>query len=256
MRNFIFGGLATLLVLISGALITSFSGLAPVAAVTEEPAVIKWFLHNTFERSVARRAESVTVPDDLNNPQRIQRGASNFASMCAGCHTAPGASPTAVSQGLNPAAPAADKLTHLSPAERFWVIRNGVMMTGMPAFGPSHDDSELWALVAFTEQLADLDAEGYQRLVQAGRAQQPAGDGHAHSHMNDAGHEAGDAGHDSETDTAASGASDHHGAAASGADTGADYHAESADTPDHHAPEPEKAPPADADDHSGHSHAH
>lgn len=211
MRNFILGSLFSLLALGAGALITSYSGLVPVAAVTEEPPIIKWFLHNTFERSVALGAESIAVPDDLDNPQHIQRGAANFADMCAGCHTPPGALPTAASQGLNPPAPAADKLEHLSPAERFWVIRNGVMMTGMPAFGPSHDDSQLWALVAFSEQLADLDAASYQRLVQAGREQQPAGDGHAHSHMNGSGHRSSAAGHDSGSNPAASGAGDHSG---------------------------------------------
>ena len=47
----------------------------------------------------------------------------------------------------------AELIPHRSPAEAFWVIQSGVRMTGMPAFfGPTREDEELWALVAFLDR--------------------------------------------------------------------------------------------------------
>ena len=49
-------------------------------------------------------------------------------------------------------------------------------MTGMPAFGPTHDDATIWNIVAFIKQLPATDAEAYQRL------EQQAGPDHMHEH--------------------------------------------------------------------------
>lgn len=188
MKNFIAGFVVALGSFVAGALIINFAGLAPVAATAKDPAVVNWFLHSSYERAVAKNAGEISPPNNLAASEMVLTGARNFAAMCAGCHTAPGAQATAVSAGLNPPPPTAMKLaSDLSPSERFWVIKHGVKMTGMPAFGPAHDDdSELWALVAFTEKLPTLNAKSYQQLVTLGKASMPKGDGHAHSHMNEA----------------------------------------------------------------------
>lgn len=46
----------------------------------------------------------------------------------------------------------------------FWVIKNGIGMTGMPAWGPCHSDEELWDIVAFRRQLPDMSVEEYPAL--------------------------------------------------------------------------------------------
>ncbi|MCZ7594211.1 MAG: cytochrome c [Hyphomicrobium sp.] len=50
-------------------------------------------------------------------------------------------------------------------------------MTGMPAFGPTHDDQTLWNIVAFVRQLPNMTADQYQRFADEGRA---AGNEHEH----------------------------------------------------------------------------
>lgn len=80
----------------------------------------------------------------------------------------------------------ADLIPHRSPAEAFWMIQNGVRMTGMPAFGPTHEDEELWALVAFLDRIAGASPQGYEALVAEARRTAPAYDGHGHRHSNDA----------------------------------------------------------------------
>ena len=41
------------------------------------------------------------------------------------------------------------KLQEWSSAELFWIIKNGIKMTGMPAFGPTHQDEQIWNIVGF-----------------------------------------------------------------------------------------------------------
>ena len=64
-----------------------------------------------------------------------------------------------------------------SPSEGFWVIKNGIRMTGMPAWGSTHSDAQLWELVAFIERLPALTGDGYRQL-----AESEGGDGHGHEH--------------------------------------------------------------------------
>lgn len=47
----------------------------------------------------------------------------------------------------------------------FWVIKHGIKMTGMPAWGASHDDEKIWSVVAFLRKLAELDARRYREMV-------------------------------------------------------------------------------------------
>jgi mono/diheme cytochrome c family protein len=56
-----------------------------------------------------------------------------------------------------------------TPAEEFWVIKHGIKMSAMPAWGAAHDDSTIWAIVAFVRQLPDLTPDRYQALTGPGK---------------------------------------------------------------------------------------
>ncbi len=93
-------------------------------------------------------------------------GADDFAAMCAGCHGAPGQERGAMGQGLNPKAPnLADSAEHMTPGELFWVTKNGIKMTGMPAWGATHEDRALWPVVAFMTALPGLGSADYEALL-------------------------------------------------------------------------------------------
>ena len=87
--------------------------------------------------------------------------------MCSGCHLAPGMKRTEISQGLYPRAPELRRGSHLTPAEEFWVVKHGIKMTGMAAWGVTHDDDLLWDIVAFLRKLPELSADQYQTLVKS-----------------------------------------------------------------------------------------
>lgn len=162
----------------------ALSGWHNVGASVPHSSLANWLLGNVSQASIERRARQVAVPD-LSDPNLALAGANDFASMCAGCHGAPGQSPEAVGQGLNPPAPdLAESAAHLSSAELFWVTKHGIRMTGMPSWGATHDDEALWPVVAFMRKLPELDAEKYQGyLARAGNLGHHGGtDQAAHNH--------------------------------------------------------------------------
>ena len=152
---------------IIGASLGVYAGLYNVAADVPHTQPVFWLMTTARERSVAVRAKDIEVPNDLADPKRITLGAGQYAEMCAGCHLAPGMKRTEIARGLYPRAPELRRKGRLTPAEQFWVVKHGIKMTGMPAWGVTHDDEVLWDVVAFLRKLPDLSADQYQALVKS-----------------------------------------------------------------------------------------
>ena len=142
----------------------AYSGAYDVAASRPDGAALSWLLVTTRDRSIDRRAAEIAVPP-LTDPALVQEGFEHYHEMCTGCHLAPGIESSEIREGLDPQPPVLAKLApHSSPARLFWVIKNGVKMTGMPAWGGSHSDQMIWAMVAFLERLPTLTPEQYQAM--------------------------------------------------------------------------------------------
>ena len=141
-----------------------FRGFYDVSAASVEPALLRWALIAIRESSIERRARDVQVPV-LEGEARVERGFRSYREMCAVCHGRPGGERTPLAKGLNPQAPDLSRSDHdMPPAELFWVMKNGIRMTGMPAWGRTHSDAELWDLVAFVKALPKLSAAQYDAL--------------------------------------------------------------------------------------------
>lgn len=162
-----------------GAVAFAYSGFYDVSARTSHTGPVAWLLSTTSRAAIRRRATVIDVPD-LSTESLVQAGVNDYEAMCADCHGAPGRAATALAQGLNPEAPdLAESATSMSPGELFWVTKNGIKMTGMPAWGATHDDASLWPVVAFLTRLPELDADGYRAYLASAE-----GMGH-HSHGED-----------------------------------------------------------------------
>ncbi|WP_425399174.1 c-type cytochrome [Aeoliella sp.] len=102
-------------------------------------------------------------------------GIDHYADTCLACHGAPGVPPKEFAKGLNPPAPNLIKsLNNRSDAELFWIVKNGLRMTGMPALGPTHTDDDIWKVVSFVRTLPTLSEEQTTQLIEA------LGSGHEH----------------------------------------------------------------------------
>src|SRR6476659_2894331 len=142
-------------------------GSFDVAADKPHSQPVFWLMDTVRERSVAIRAADIVVPGDLADAKRIASGAAQYDEMCSLCHLAPGMKRTEISRGLYPRAPELRRKSELTPAEQFWVVKHGLKMTGMPAWGVTHDDELLWDVVAFLRKLPELSADQYRALVES-----------------------------------------------------------------------------------------
>jgi mono/diheme cytochrome c family protein len=160
-----------------------YSGLYDVSATSPHGGLANWVLSTTMHASVDRRAKDIDVPN-LDDEALQLSGINDFDAMCAACHGAPGRDPQAMGQGLNPPAPDLTKsAAHRTAAELFWVTKHGIKMTGMPAWSASHDDEDLWPVVAFMTVLPKLSADAYQSmLARAAGSGHHAADDVSHSH--------------------------------------------------------------------------
>ncbi len=172
-------------VLLIAGVVTAATYLGSYNVAADEPhwGVTASMLAGIRDRSIARSASAVTVRD-LADPELISEGAGHYAAMCAGCHLAPGTAETELRAGMYPKPPDLTVSSGRDPRETFWIIKHGIKMSGMPAWGMTHDDESIWGLVAFVRQLPNLDATAYQRAVgshgESGHAHASGAHGGAH----------------------------------------------------------------------------
>ena len=191
MKRALLTAAGTILVLVLGAGLFVASGLYDIGADRPHTRWMFAVLDTLRERSVAGRARNIQVPP-LKSAERLAEGAEHYSAMCTECHLAPGMPDTALRQGLMPKPPDLSQ-SKIDPAEAFWVIKHGIKATAMPAWGKTHDDEEIWNLVAFVEQLPMMSPEQYRAATRAavsehgsmpededGRAQEHD-HGHAHA---------------------------------------------------------------------------
>lgn len=173
----------TLVAVTVGGLLFVYSGLFNVAATKPHTAIVDWALHSAMHRSVEVRARDIEVPEDLVTAARVEQGARAYDQLCAACHLKPGQTDSLIRQGLNPTPPALTTEGHWSAAEQYWIIHHGIRMTGMPAWGETHEEEDLWELTAFLQRLPDLSPDQYAALVTpSGAGRGPRDDGHDHEH--------------------------------------------------------------------------
>lgn len=176
---------ATLLVIGAAIAVVVNLGLYNVAADVPHTKPVYALLETLRDRSIAAHASGIAAPADLEQPARVRSGAGLYGEMCQSCHLAPGVAPTELSQGLYPHAPRLAAASDLSPAEQFWIIKHGVKLSAMPAWGKTHSDKLIWDMVAFLRAMPTLTPAEYQALTKDAPEEHDAAmnDGHGdHEH--------------------------------------------------------------------------
>jgi mono/diheme cytochrome c family protein len=168
---------AVLIVLVAvsaSALIVIYSGMYNVGTNNHDNALINWVLDTAMTRSVQRQARGISVPP-LSDSTLIDLGFREYRA-CAGCHGAPGKPPGPIAKGLWPEAPDLAKTADdWTAAQLYWIIKNGLKFTSMPAWGPTRDDQRLWALTAFVRKLPRMSASEYKAMTEEAGMESPGG---------------------------------------------------------------------------------
>jgi mono/diheme cytochrome c family protein len=139
-----------------------YGGVYDVSATDPHLAPTYWMLDTAMRRSVRQRAAGIVVPD-LDEPAQLQRGLALYRGHCAQCHGAPGIAPERFALGMTPApANLAYTAREWHAADLFWVVKEGLKMTGMPAWKHRLTDQDIWAIVSFMRELPRLSPEEYR----------------------------------------------------------------------------------------------
>lgn len=151
-----------------------FGGYYSVAGTAEDPAVVTWALTKVRVASIHRHATD-RPPAAFGDAATVQAGAKAYAGNgCANCHGAPGVMWLKYSEGLHPDPPDLKKVADdLSPAQLFWIIKNGINMTGMPSFELAGvKDDEIWAIASFVKKLPTVSEADYKNWTASGEPKQ------------------------------------------------------------------------------------
>jgi len=163
-------GKGTKLALVVTALAVAAATIAGVTIIRhgfsarDEPTAIEAF--------VARRVRLLAIPREARekrNPivslsaELLADARAHFADHCAMCHANDGSGNTPIGRNLYPKAPDMRKAAtqSLSDGEIFYIIHNGIRLTGMPAWGEADPDADedSWKLVHFIRHLPQLTSE-------------------------------------------------------------------------------------------------
>jgi hypothetical protein len=158
----VIGALAIIVAI--GAAVFFFGGFYSVAGTAEDSTAVTWALTRVRTESINRYAQD-QPPTSINEPASVQAGAKTFAAQgCPTCHGGPGVSWAKFSEGLHPDPPDLKEVVDaLSPAQLFWVVKNGINMTGMPSFAQAGaKDDEIWSIVAFLKKLPSVSEADYK----------------------------------------------------------------------------------------------
>lgn len=133
----------------------------------EEPTATERVLARATRRWAIPHGGRTAVNPVAFSPDVWAESRAHFADHCATCHANDGSGQTEIGQHMYPKAPdmRLPDTQELTDGELYWIIENGVRLTGMPAWGPGGGgDLDTWKLVHFIRQLKDLTPEQLEEM--------------------------------------------------------------------------------------------
>ena len=162
LQHILFGALiATAVIVPIGAFSFVESGLFNVAASSPHTNFTSWLTHETMLRSVRHRARSIRAPAAFTADQ-VAGGFCAYEAHCVSCHGAAGVARQPWVNGMEPQPPyLLDVHQRFTRPELFWIVKNGIKMTGMPAWQDAMSDTQIWDVVAWLEASKELPPQTY-----------------------------------------------------------------------------------------------
>ncbi len=166
MKKIILIVIVTVAVLVAAFTIYIYSGSYNVSQLSSDNGLTKWAINTVKKKSISKRIQNIKAPP-MNDSAVFVEGFQHYHQMCSTCHGGPGVSPDELAKGLYPRPPEFYKSNDMpEPAEAFWIIKNGIKYTAMPAFGPTHNDQKIWAITDFLlNKMNKMSPEGFRDWI-------------------------------------------------------------------------------------------
>jgi mono/diheme cytochrome c family protein len=151
------------------------SGVYNVAAAKPHTKFTEWLTHETMIHSVRSHAKGIVAPATVTADQ-VMRGFCSYETHCVACHGAAAVARQHWISGMEPQPPYLLDATHIwKPRELFWIVKNGIKMTGMPSWRDSLTDDQIWDVVAWLKASGELPPQTYLRWRADGRCESITG---------------------------------------------------------------------------------
>lgn len=148
------------------------SGWYHVGSTNQHWQLVHTVLERGMRESVRYHARDIAAPP--GGAARVRRGAAVYRDNCVQCHGAPGVAQQDFGKAMQPVpGPLVDATQHWQARELYWITRNGIKMSGMPAWEFHLAEDDIWAVVAFMQQLPALSAPAYAALMREPAAPTP-----------------------------------------------------------------------------------
>jgi mono/diheme cytochrome c family protein len=157
---------STLLVLAISTMMFIGSGVYNIGADDHHTRIVLTIIEQLRNRSIAVRSQQIDVPS-LTDPKNIAAGAQRYQALCIGCHLAPGLTKSDIRIGLYPHPPNLAEEDVDDAQRAFWIIKHGIKMSAMPAWGKILNDEAIWDILSFVRQMPRMTPQEYQQLTRA-----------------------------------------------------------------------------------------
>jgi thiosulfate dehydrogenase len=163
MRPFLLGFIAALVILPAVFLGYFRLGLAETASDARPPALETRLMHDTVHASVRRSASALQAPTPESLEDSIVEGGKLYFLGCMGCHGEPGKAGEDISH--YPRVPQLPQVgTQYSEPEIYWIVKHGIRMTGMSAYGPFYSEKQLWQIASFVRRINNLPPGALEKI--------------------------------------------------------------------------------------------
>jgi len=156
-RGIVIGIIGTLAVIVLLGYAAVELGLLPANADAKPSKIERWAARTSLRATIARQAPRTPNPVALTD-ENLMSGIKLYAENCVMCHGASDAKPSNVAAGLYQRPPqlAKDGVEDDPEGVTFWKVNHGIRFTGMPAFGHTFNEIQIWQLALFLKHMDSL----------------------------------------------------------------------------------------------------
>jgi mono/diheme cytochrome c family protein len=121
----------------------------------DEPSRTETYLATKAKIWIVRHNARSVPPGPPYTKASAAIGGMQFRGECASCHGVEGHQPSDIGRWMYPRTLdlGSPEVQEWSDAELLWIIKNGIRLSGMPAFGKIHNDEQIWHLVHYVRSL-------------------------------------------------------------------------------------------------------
>jgi mono/diheme cytochrome c family protein len=162
-KTFLLGFIAALIVLPIACMAYFALGFSPIQADAKPSALETAILQSAVRASVRRSASRILNPQAADDA--VVAGGKLYVLGCQGCHGDLGGAYKEDRDNFPPVPELPHTGTQYSEPEIYWIVKHGVRMTGMSAYGPFYSEKQLWSLSAFLHHINKLPPATVEKIL-------------------------------------------------------------------------------------------